>query len=563
MPFTVTCKRDRIDLWFPGLRIETWGTRMFGSVVLSLDRRKFLQQASALTVLAREVFAAQATKRMPMLHSLELPPFVDALPIPERLHPVATKRRGQPKTLRVAMREVHGTFHRDVGPSRFWSYRDASKAGVGGGLLAPVIEARAGEPLAIEWVNQLPAKHFLPIDHTLHGAGTDMPDVRTAVHLHGAKVPSKDDGYPDDWFVPGQSRVCHYPLEQEAATLWYHDHAMGVNRLNIYAGLFGMFLLRDALEDGLGLPAGRYEVPMMLCDRDFTSDGMLFYPDSGIPGRPWVPEFLADAILINGKIRPYLEVEPRLYRFRVLNAANSRFFALSLSDKLAFQQIGSDQGLLAAPVEMQRLTLAPAERADLLIDFSKHAGGKVRLLNAALEILEFRVSGVAASSTAKPLPKQLRTLARTPESNAIKTRTITLNEYQDKVGNPMVMLLNRKNWHEPVTELPKLGTTEIWEFVNLTEDVHPMHLHLVRFQVLDRRVFDTYAYLMHKQLKFQSAAQLPEAHEMGWKDTVQCPSGMITRIIVKFEGYMGKYLYHCHILEHESNDMMRPFEVVA
>jgi spore coat protein A len=413
----------------------------------------------------------------------------------------------------------------------------------------------------IEWVNELPVKHFLPVDHTLHGCGTDVPEVRAIVHVHGAKVLSKDDGYPEDWFVPGTSRTCHYPLEQDATALWYHDHAMGLNRLNIYAGLFGMFLIRDEAEDALHLPSGKYEVPLHICDRDFTAAGELSYPDSGIPGHPWVPEFRADAVLINGKIRPYFEVEPRLYRFRLLNAANSRFFDLSLTGHAPFHQIGSDQGLLAVPVELKNLTIAPAERADLLIDFSAHAGQKVHLLNGAFEVLEFRVAGTGAVSS-KP-PAALRTIARTPESAAVVTRTITLNEFQDKIGNPMMMLLNRKHWHEPVTETPKLDTTEIWEFVNLTEDVHPMHLHLVRFQVLDRRVIDPFEYLAHKKLIFRAPAALPEPNEMGWKDTVQCPPAMITRIIARFEGFAGKYLYHCHILEHESNDMMRPFEVVG
>jgi spore coat protein A len=522
---------------------------------LTPDRRSFLRQASAFTVLLRAARAMPMPMPAPaqparMLHSLELPPFVDALPLPKRLQPIAPRRRGQPHTLRVAMREVQGKFHRDVPASRFWSYRSGD--GTGDGMLAPVIEARAHQPLEIEWVNELPAHHFLPIDHTLHGCGADVPEVRAIVHVHGAKVLPKDDGYPDDWFVPGAGRRCLYPLQQDAAALWYHDHAMGLNRLNIYAGLFGMFLIRDAVEDGLHLPSGRYEIPLMLCDRDFTADGQLFYPDSGIPGHPWVPEFLADAILINGKLRPYCEVEPRIYRFRVLIAANSRFFALSLTDRAPFHQIGSDQGLLAAPAELTHLTIAPAERADLLIDFSKQAGRTIHLLNGAFEVLEFRVAG--SPQVAMPLPAALRPVRRTPVSEAVVTRTITLNEYQDKVGNPMVMLLNRKHWHEPVTETPKL---------NLTEDVHPMHLHLVRFQLLDRRVFDSYAYLMYKQLKFQSDPQLPEPNEAGWKDTIQCPPGMITRIIARFEGYPGKYLYHCHILEHESNDMMRPFEVLA
>ena len=452
------------------------------------------------------------------------------------------------------MQEVHAKVHRDVPSARFWSY--------GPGLLAPMIEARAHQPIEIEWVNNLPTRHFLPVDHTLHGCGRDLPEVRTIAHVHGARVLPKDDGYPEDWFVPGASRTCLYPLEQDATALWYHDHAMGLNRLNIYAGMFGMFLIRDGAEDALHLPSGKYEVPLMLYDRDFTADGQLFYPSSGIPDHPWVPEFLADAILINGKIRPFFEVEPRLYRFRVLNAANSRFFALSLTHRAPFQQIGSDQGLLTSPVQLTSLNLAPAERADLLLDFSQLAGQTLHLLNGAFEVLEFRV-GTESAAKAIAVPASLRTIPRTPESDAVMTRTITLNEIQDKVGNPMLMLLNRKHWHEPVTETPKLNTTEIWEFVNLTEDVHPMHLHLVRFQVLDRRTFDTFSYMTDKRLKFLAEAILPESHESGWKDVIQCPPGMITRIIVRFEGYTGKYLYHCHILEHESNDMMRPLEVVA
>jgi spore coat protein A len=499
-----------------------------------------------------------------MLHSLELTPFVDELPLPQHARLVA------PHTLRIAMREIHAKVHRDVPPTRMWSY--------GPTALAPLIEARSHQPLRVEWVNSLPQKHFLPVDYSLHGCGRDLPEVRAVVHMHGASVPTKDDGYPDDWFVPGKSSICHYPLEQEAAMLWYHDHAMGLNRLNIYAGLAGMMLLRDEHEDALHLPSGKYEIPLTFYDRNFSADGQLFYPTSGDPEHPWVSEFAGDAILLNGKIRPYLEVEPRLYRFRVLNAANSRFFALSLSHNQPFHQIGTDQGLLTAPVRLTSLNLAPAERADLLIDFSHVAGQQLHLMHGgAFEVLQFRVAnnvGARARSYA-PLQEQgttslsagvpatLRPIVRIPESEAIRTRTITLNDILNGVGNSMLMLINRKYWHEPVTEQPHLNSTEIWEFVNLTEDTHPMHLHLVRFQVLDRRVFDVFAYRTGKGLRYLDAALQPEPNELGWKDTVQCPPGMITRIITRFEGYTGKYLYHCHILEHESNDMMRPFEVIA
>jgi spore coat protein A, manganese oxidase len=489
----------------------------------------------------------------PTINGLSLAPFVDALPLPERAHPISAIHSHK---LRITMREIHAKVHRDVPATRMWSYGDTP--------LAPLIDVRAHQPLQVEWVNQLPTQHFLPIDHSLHGCGRDLPDVRACVHLHGGRTPSSDDGQPEDWFVPGKSRTCTYPLQQDATALWYHDHAMGLNRLNMYAGLFGMAILRDSAEDALNLPSGRYEIPLQIYDRQFTIDGQLFYPDSGDPEHPWVPEFGGSCTLLNGKIRPYLEVEPRLYRFRVLNTANSSFFALSLTNRQPFHQIGSDQGLLTAPIKITSLEVAPAERADLLIDFSQAAGQHVHLINGAVEILQFRVAAKPSSPVVSTsIPAKLRIIDRIPESTAITTRTITLNEYLDKIGNSMLMLLNRKHWHEPVTETPKLNTTEIWEFVNLTEDTHPMHLHLVRFQVLDRRIFDVFAYRNNKGLRYLAPAILPQPNEQGWKDTVQCLPGMITRIIVHFDGYPGKYLYHCHILEHEANDMMRPFEVIA
>ena len=497
----------------------------------------------------------------PMLHTLQLAPFVDPLPLPEVLRPTLQNGR---RSVTLTMQQIYAKVHRDVPPTRMWSY--------GPTALAPLIEARSGEPLHIQWVNHLPTQHFLPIDHSLHGCGAGVPDVRTVTHLHGAKTASKDDGYPEDWFKPGHSRTCFYPFNQEATALWFHDHAMGINRINTYAGLFGMLLLRDHTEDSLHLPGGKYEVPLILYDRDFAADGQLFYDVSGDPKSPWIPEFPADGVLINGKIRPFFEVEPRLYRFRLLNTANSRFFILSLLDRggvaQPFTQIGTDQGLLAASVELKRLVLGCAERADILIDFTHLAGQTLHLRTGAFDILELRVAkqgATSAPSSSVPIqiPKTLRPIERIPESEATKTRTITLHEYTDEAARPMVMLINRKHWHEPVTETPRLNSTEIWEFVNLTEDTHPMHLHLVRFQILDRRAFNKTDYLINKKLRFTAPAATPDPNELGWKDTVQCPPGTITRIIVRFEGYPGKYLYHCHILEHEANDMMRPFEVVA
>jgi spore coat protein A len=551
---------------------------------LSPTRRTILHQLSALGALASTpaAFASQmmqnhdhtapansgmtmappAQPPLPTINGYTLTPFVDELPLPERARPISA---AHPHKFRITMREIHAKVHRDIPATRMWSYGDT--------ILAPLIDVRTHQPLQVEWVNQLPTQHFLPIDHSLHGCGRDIPDVRACVHLHGGRTPSKDDGQPDDWFVPGRSRICTYPLQQDATALWYHDHAMGLNRLNMYAGLSGMALLRDSTEDALNLPSGKYEIPLQIYDRQFTTDGQLFYPDSGDPEHPWVPEFGGSCVLLNGKIRPYFVVEPRLYRFRIVNTANSSFFNLSLTDRQPFHQIGGDQGLLTAPAKITMLAIAPAERADLLIDFSHAAGQNLHLINGAVEILQFRVaqssSSPQASQRSHPvsggtsIPAALRSVDRTPESAAVTTRTITLNEYLDKIGNSMLMLLNRKHWHEPVTETPKLDSTEIWEFVNLTEDTHPMHLHLVRFQVLDRRVFEVFEYRNNKGLRYLAPATQPQPNEQGWKDTVQCPPGMITRIIVRFDGYPGKYLYHCHILEHEANDMMRPFEVIA
>jgi spore coat protein A len=535
---------------------------------LSHSRRAFLEQAAALGLLygtdravaqsmagmtmggQKPTVAPVVQTRKPMLHTLELTPFVDPLPVPEIVRPRDPHHR-----LTVTMREIRTKVHRDVPPTRMWSY--------GADAMAPVIEARADQPLEITWVNHLPAEHFLPIDYSLHGSGHDVPQVRTVAHMHGAKTESRYDGYPEDWFPVGKSKTCIYPMQQEATALWYHDHAMGLNRLNTYAGLVGMLLIRDAKEDALQLPTGKYEVPLMLYDRDFTKDGDLFYDISPDEASPWIPEFSADGLLVNGMIKPYFDVEPRLYRFRVLNAANSRFYILSLTGNATFTQIGTDQGLLPAPVPLQRIVLGCAERADILIDFSTFAGQDIQMRAGAQDMLQFKVGNRTSSTVNNTAPATLPPTKRIAEREAVLTRTITLHDYQDQYKRTMVMLLNRKHWHEPTTEKPKLNTTEIWEFVNLTEDTHPMHIHLVRFQILDRRQFDVPEFLDKKTRHYFADAEKPAPNEMGWKDVVQCPSGMITRVIMKFEGYTGKYLYHCHILEHEANDMMRPFEVVA
>jgi spore coat protein A len=452
------------------------------------------------------------------------------------------------------MREMRVKLHRDLPPTMVWGY--------GGSFPGPVFETRSGEGLLVEWANELPTKHFLPIDHTLHGAEADKPEVRAVVHLHGAKSPPESDGYPESWFAPGKSATYFYPNRQDAALLFYHDHAMGINRLNIYAGLQGLFIVRDGVEDALNLPKGKYEVPLLVCDRMLRTDGSLEYPTSGDPKSPWVPEVFGDAMLVNGKLAPYFEVEPRKYRFRIMNGSNGRFFRFSFGDLREFQQIGSDQGLLGAPLTAKRLVLAPGERGDLVFDFSAHAGQEVLLKSDSFDLLQFRVSAAKVSDNSA-VPQVLRPVPRIPESRAVKTRRLTLNENMDMVKNSMGMLLNNTPWHMPITEKPVVNTTEIWELVNVTEDSHPIHLHLVRFQILDRRQFDPFEFNSKGTLHYFAPPIPPPASEAGWKDIVRADSGMVTRIIVPFDGYTGRYVWHCHLLEHEDNEMMRPFEVVA
>jgi spore coat protein A len=336
---------------------------------------------------------------------------------------------------------------------------------------------------------------------------------------------------------------------------------MGINRLNVYAGLLGLFNVRDGAEGALNLPRGPHEIPLIVYDRSFRRDGQLDYPVSGLPDAPWVPEAVGEAMMVNGRISPYLDVEPRKYRFRVLNAANGRFFHLSLSNKDRFHVIGSDQGLLAAPAAVDSILIAPGERSDLVIDFTQHAGERIVLNNDAFQVMQFRVSRQKVRDNSA-LPAVLRNVPRTPETNAIRTRRILLTENKMGNGDSMMMLLNGMHWDMPVTEKPVLDSTEIWELVNTTDDSHPIHLHLVRFQLLDRRSFNELLFFRTRQLSYVAPAEPPEPWETGWKDTVRAHSNMVTRIIVKFEGYPGRYVWHCHILEHEDNEMMRPYEVV-
>lgn len=499
-----------------------------------------------------------AAPKVPLVNPVTLARFVDPLPLPAVAKPAGTRAHpahpGKPLPFyRMEMRAFRTQLHRDLPPTPMWGYN--------GSFPGPTIMARRNEPLLIEWANALPDKHFLPIDHNIHGAERDKPEVRTVAHVHGARVSPSSDGYPEEWFMPGRSAVSHYPNEQDAATLWYHDHAMGITRLNIYAGLLGAYLIEDDAEKSLNLPTGDCDLPLILCDRLIAKSGDLYYPVSDDPNAPWVSECNGNAILCNGKLYPFMEVEPRRYRLRLINAANTRFYELSLSGGQAFQQIASDQGLLASPLSRPRVTLYPAERAEVVIDFSGMDGKQVQLRQQAEAIMEFRVRDRGRKDTSA-VPPKLRTIERMSAASAVRDRVLTLGEQDDAGGSPMMMMLGGKHWSAPITEDPRQNTTEIWSMVNLTGDAHPMHLHLVRFQVLERRPFDLFAWNESKTLKYTGDAIPPSPEEMGWKDTVRADPGMVTRIIARFEGEPGRYVWHCHLLEHEDNEMMRPFQLL-
>lgn len=508
---------------------------------------------------------------------MALEKFADELPIIETLKP--QKKSDGSTYYEVTMKECFHKLHRDLPPTRLWGYN--------GLFPGPTIDVNQGESIYVKWMNDLPDKHFLPVDHTIHHSesGHQEPDVRTVVHLHGGETPPDSDGYPEAWFTRDfketgpyfEKEVYHYPNKQRGALLWYHDHAMAATRLNVYAGLAGMYIIRERKEKQLKLPAGEYDVPLMILDRTLNDDGSLSYPSGPdnpsetLPTPSIVPFLCGNTILVNGKAWPYMEVEPRTYRFRILNASNMRTFTLSLNNGGRFIQIGSDGGLLPRSVRTQTISLAPAERYDVLIDFSAFDGEHIILTNGTgcggdvdpdtdANVMQFRVTKPLKGEDTSRKPKYLSAMPDMTSKRIHNIRTLKLTNTQDKYGRP-VLTLNNKRWHDPVTEAPRLGTTEIWSIINPMGGTHPIHLHLVSFQVLDRRPFDLERYNKFGDIVYTGPAVPPPPSEKGWKDTVQAHSGEVIRIAATFAPYSGRYVWHCHILEHEDYDMMRPMDV--
>ncbi len=562
-----------------------------------LTRRRFLQYglgAGAALMLpgvagARAAGGAQAVK---------LAKYREPLPLPGAGIAVATP--SGPNHYSFTQRQISRRLHPDLPPTPIWAYDDGSGLGGQAGSFGMAVVAQSGTPLTVSYTHDLPETYpdWIPVDTRLTPLGNQ---VRLMTHLHGGFVAADSDGNPavtPNGFGPGDTQSVHYTNQapqMPASLLWFHDHGLGTTRLNVFAGLAAAYILRDENDTGaepnpIGIPGGAYEIPLVVQDRQFNPDGTFLYPTSGIAGATWIGEYFGDTMLVNGKVWPFLEIEPRMYRFRVLNGCNARILNLDIGGA-SFWQIGAEGGMFDIPVPVKQLELAPAERADVLVDFTKFAGQTLMVKNHKPpkpvvtpapnleQVLQIRVGTTVSHPGPTSIPSTLRGGRKADLSGPVTTRYITLNEID--IDDPTWFLnLNGVRFGEDVTETPKVGTVEDWVYVNLTGDTHPMHMHLVTFQVIGRTPFDAEAYEEAYEgphgvpggidpTPFATGPMLPPAaEERGFKDTVKANPGYFTTIRAKFDLPTGvvapqDYVYHCHIVEHEDNDMMRPFTVTT
>jgi FtsP/CotA-like multicopper oxidase with cupredoxin domain len=520
-----------------------------------LTRRGILGTGGALGLMAATGLSASAAlARRPSITGAELPsavplppPFRVPLPIPAALKPISTS--GGVDRYEITQREASAEILPDV-RTPLWTYN--------GTFPGPTIESRRGRPVTVTHRNELP--------------------VPTVVHLHGGRTPAASDGYPTDLVLPagrqehsmhmghGSEHGMHdpravvteltrdytFPLDQRPTLLWYHDHRMDFTAPAIWRGLAGLHIIRDDAEDALGLPAGPRELPLMIADRAFAADGSLAYParphGPGVTD-PYLAGVLGDVILVNGAPWPVHEVDTARYRLRILNASNARHYELEAvtddGQRLDLVQIGADQGLLSAPVTHSRLPIAPAERYDLVIDFSGvPIGTRIRLLNRlgsgrTRDVLAFRVARKAADDSRIP-PTLATDLPEWRRSDAARVRDFAFRAGRMPEGRGwLIGGLPFDPARADVTT--HLGDIEVWRLI---ADVHhPVHLHLVGFRVLSR------------------GGRPPLAHDAGLKDTISLRPGESAEIITRFDGYRGRYLFHCHNAEHEDMGMMANLEI--
>jgi spore coat protein A, manganese oxidase len=643
------------------------------------------------------------------LNSNKIPQFVDPLPL-------LSVQGGPIETVTAPSQNIYmREFKASVLPATtklsnkvpytgtwVWGYRTSNTAtpALTDTYIGPVFVATRNTPTEIKWVNNLPtskASSSLPFwwastDQTLHWAdplnsGMQMTNydgpVPAAVHLHGGEVPPVLDGGPDAWFTsdgnykgpayytkPGAApneAIYRYPNSQEAAPIWFHDHALGITRLNVYAGLAGGYIITD---DGTNPPNPAILndptkiIPIVIQDRMFDTNGQLFFPNVGINPMDhpfWVPEFVGDTIVVNGKSWPFLNVGRNTYRFLFLNGSNARTYELDLFDRATglpgppMWVTRTDGGYLDNPVKLdpvlkQKLVIMPGERYDVIIDFSAaggYAGQVLELRNTARtpypggapvsggttgRIMRFNVQAVTPKNppTIAYTPTATDTLRTAPIERVTgvipdKKRQLTLNEVMG-MGGPLEILVNNTKWAAAISENPREGNVEVWEIINLTVDAHPIHTHLTQFQLINRQAFDAKGYTAAYNTSFpggtvggvtyQPGAYMPGygpplayntpnadgafggnpplqtgafnyllglpvaplPQENGWKDTVIAYPGQVTRIAIRYapmdatvagENYYpfdpnalgGDYVWHCHIIDHEDNEMMRPTQV--
>jgi spore coat protein A len=559
-----------------------------------MTRRRFLQYgagAGAALVLpwAARTAAASAAP------GPKLTKYLEPVPLPGAGIVVASPSGTNEYSF--VQREISRQLHPQLPSTPLWAYDDGSGLAGQAGSFGMAVVGQSGTPLDVSFENNLPSTYpdWIPVDTRLTPKGNE---VRLMTHLHGGFVAAASDGNPavtPDGFGHGDIQTVHYTNQQPqmpAELLWFHDHGLGATRLNVFAGLAAGYILYDEFDTGQpdnvnGLPAGPYEIPLVVQDRQFNPDGTFLYPTSDISGAIWIGEYFGDVMLVNGKVWPFLEVEPRLYRFRILNGCNARILNLDIGGARMWQ-IGAEGGMWDRLVPMTQLVLAPAERADVLVDFSQISARTTHIKNSKppspvsnpapplAAVMQIRVGKTT------PVPPSIPTTLvgglKADLHDPARTRYITLNEID--VDEPTWFLnLNGVHFEDgPVTETPHVGAVEDWVYVNVTGDTHPMHTHLVTFQVVGRTPFDAAAYEEAHEgpngvpggidpSPFATGPmEPPDPSERGFKDTVKANPGQFTTIRAKFDLPTGvtapqNYVYHCHIVEHEDNDMMRPFTV--
>ena len=553
--------------------------------------------------------------------------------------PAVKKLNASSSPHKLKMKAAKVRLHSKLPKTDVWTYE--------GTFPGPTLEVQSGDKISVEWKNEISGKMPLVAirsgDNTQNEAGRsgrdpilgiDQLPAWTVVHLHGGRTEADSDGWTENSFFNGQTDSFNYENEMRATMLWYHDHAMHITRLNVYAGLAGMYIIRDQEEANLNLPSGNHEIPLMIQDRnldiheDGTLNGQLLHKvEDG------VMEFFGPLNLVNGVIMPHHDVDARQYRVRVLNGSNARTYRLMLLDENKnpvnhiIKQIGTDGGLLGAPcpIPTEGLVLAPAERADLIIDFRTFKGKHLWLTNTATapfdnsplptgtqpgepleddslrlkfpDVMQFRISGanvtdsfvlpttlaasfVRTTHTSIPANHEHRLIALVEKDlPGGTTPLLTLRELfpVDLEGSDLITVIDNRGtrtnyetraveFEDTVNFMCEFGGTEVWKILNATEDTHPFHVHLVQFQALTRDDYQAQNKIdpmtggTINPIIFNEHLNLDE-NEKGWKDTIRINPGEVVSIAIKFEGFTGRYMYHCHILEHEDHDMMRPFLV--